>query len=78
MDRKKHIIINFLSFIREKYDTSDMLDEVIPEPTEAEDKKTHQSKVKQDTSIKEEIPTKEELKKDLISLVEEYKMLFEK
>jgi hypothetical protein len=78
MDRKKHIISSFLRFIKEKYDTSETVDEVIPEPTDSGDMKTSQSKAKKDTSSKEETPTKEELKKDLISLVEEYKMLFEK
>jgi len=78
MDRKNYIISSFLRFIKEKYDAAEIGDEVIQEPCDTKDKKISKGKVKEDTLVEEEIPTNQELKKDLISLVEEYKMLFEK
>jgi hypothetical protein len=77
MDTKKHIISNFLKFIQEKYNQETPVDEV----EDIDIKKNGKSKTKpqkKDNEEVENVPDKDELKKDLLSLVQEYKMLFER
>lgn len=77
MDTKKHIISNFLKFIQEKYNQETPMDEV----EDTGNKKNGKSKTNPQKKGNEEeknIPDKDELKEDLLSLVQEYKMLFEK
>jgi len=77
MNTKKHIISSFLKFIQEKYCQETPMDE-IEDTAKKKNQKSNTNPKKKEIDEVENIPDKVELKEDLVSLMEEFEMLFGK